>query len=324
MTAQLELSKPMGHRVVTEEEIAAFARLTGDDARIHLDAEFARANGLPGPIAQGLLGASWALGALTQNAPERMGAGEPGAWLCGFSVRFTRMVVAGDTLSFRWRDSPPIDQSSTGSKSLITVVEIANQREEVVSSGEVTLYIGSKPDELSQSPARWLVEPPSPIRERTGPPAVYFAEDVLEYGPRGEVGVRSVSEADVVSFAEHTGELNPLYLNSSYAEGTRCGSRITPPMLTFCLGFATFLHELLTIPMPSAGFAGHLGDTWHCYRPVSFGDSLRVAHQPLSCARTRSRPEMAVVRFGLQVINQDDVVVQDGEVSMMIPGRPRR
>jgi acyl dehydratase len=73
--------------------------------------------------------------------------------------------------------------------------------------------------------------------------------------------------------------------------------------------------------MPTAGFAGHLGDTWNFFRPVLADDAIRVVHKPLSCVRTRSRPEMAVVRFGLQMVNQRDVVVQDGEVSMMIPGR---
>lgn len=319
VTANLEMSTAIGQRTVTADEIAAFACLTGDFSRMHLDHEFARASGLPGPVAHGLLSACWALGALTLHAPERMGVGVSDAYVSGFSIRLARVVVAGDTLSFRWRNAPEPDASSSV-RSRTTAIEVLNQRDEVVSSGRLTLCTGSQRgacDELPDPPGRWSVE--AVVASR--PPAVYFAEDVFEFGPRGELLGRTLTETDVVSFANRMGELNPLYLNAGFASGSRFGGRIAPPMLTFCFGFADFLRELLRIPLPSADFAGHLGDAWNFYRPVSIGDTLRVVHQPLSCVRSRSRPEMALLRFGLQLVNQDDVVVQDGEVTMMIPGR---
>ena len=44
-----------GHIVVTEAHIVAFAGLSGDFFDIHMDDEFARAQGFPGRIAHGLL-----------------------------------------------------------------------------------------------------------------------------------------------------------------------------------------------------------------------------------------------------------------------------
>lgn len=318
MTAT-EMSAAVGHRTVTAEEISAFASLTGDYSRIHLDHEFSRASGMGGLVAHGLLGASWVLGALTLHAPERLGVGEADAYVAGYSVRFAGLVLAGDTLSFRWCDDAELSTASP-STSRATAFEVLNQRDEVVTRGSLTVTPGSSEGDagkLPDPPTRWSA-PASPAGES---PDVYYAEDIFERGPRGETLGRSVTESDVVGFTGRVGELNPLYLNREFAVSSRFGVRIAPPMMTFCLGFAEFLREFLKVPMPSSGFAGHLGDRWNFYRPVEIGDTIRTLHKPVSCRRSRSRPEMSLVGFGLQMVNQHDVVVQDGEVTMMIPGR---
>ena len=51
------------------------------------------------------------------------------------------------------------------------------------------------------------------------------------------------------------------------------------------------------------------------------GDTIRTRHRPVRCTPSRSRPEMSVVHFALQLINQRDELVQDGEVAMWIPSR---
>ena len=162
-----------------------------------------------------------------------------------------------------------------------------------------------------------IIEPP-----RAGAaPSPLYAEDLVEGGPRGESLGRTVTEADVVGFANFTGELNPLYLNGEVARSGLFGARIAPPMWAFCIGFGDFLRELLSVQMASSGFAGHLGDSWRFFAPIHIGDTIRTRHQPLSCVRSKSRPEMAIVHFGLQLLNQRGEVVQDGRVAMMIPLR---
>ena len=74
--------------------------------------------------------------------------------------------------------------------------------------------------------------------------------------------------------------------------------------------------------MPEGGFAGHLGDSWRVFAPLHLGDTIRTRYRTLSCRPSRSRPEMAIVCFGVQLLNQRSVLVQDGEVVMMIPRRP--
>ncbi len=307
-----------GHRTVTPDAIATFGALTGDYSRIHVDAEAGRAAGYGGPIAHGLLTASWALGALSLHAPEELGIGDSAVLQRGLSIRLQRVVRAGDTLSVRWspgvtsRDGPP---PSNAGRSV--AFETLNQRGETTCTGR--LEIGPGPQaRVADPPTAWPVEPSPELR----PGEILYAEDLLERGPRGETLGRTLTESEIVQYARHVGELNPLYLDEVFARGTASGRRIAPPMLVFCLAFADFLRELLKAPMPDQGFAGHVGDHWRWLAPVHPGDTLRTRHRPLACEPSRSRPERAIVRFGLQVLNQDDVLVQDGETVMLIPARP--
>ena len=54
-------------RTITENDIMEFARLTGDDNRIHTDAEFSKTTPFGQQIAHGLLGMSIALGLTWQT-----------------------------------------------------------------------------------------------------------------------------------------------------------------------------------------------------------------------------------------------------------------
>ncbi len=76
-----------------EEQIAAYARASGDLNPIHLDAKFAQSVGLPGVIAHGMLQMSMAaiVAAKAAGGAQR---------LRRLSVRFAGMVEPGDTVTF--------------------------------------------------------------------------------------------------------------------------------------------------------------------------------------------------------------------------------
>jgi acyl dehydratase len=292
-----------------------FGGLTGDYAQMHFDHDFGPAAGMGGTIAHGLLSASWSLGALTLHAPERLAVGDPTAFIAGYRIRFSHMVYLGDRFSLRWTEAQgPCVEGLEGRSSLDTGFEIVNQRGETTCTGAVSVCRGeagaAAPDPMTLEPRR-AEKLPEPL----------FADDLVEHGPRGESLGRTVTEADIVGYANFTGELNPLYLNEEFARSAGFGTRIAPPMWTFCVGFGDYLRELLAVRMPASGFAGHLGDSWRFFAPVRLGDTIRTRHRPLSFTPSKSRPEMGIVQFGLQLLNQRDEVVQDGHVAMMMPTR---
>ena len=291
-----------GHRTVTDAAVASFGVLTGDYARMHFDHHWGKASAIGGSIAHGLLSACWAVGAMTRHAPERIGVGDPEAVVAGFSVKFGRMVYVGDTLC--------VQHVTEGSD---TGFEMRTQDDEVATQGRLTLTRGALPP----APEPFEVAPWSP----PGSGQTIYADDLLEQGPRAEGPGRTLTEGEAVRFATEVGETNPLYLNRVFAESARFGRCVAPPMLTFCLAFSDFLDDLLRMPMPNTGFAGHLGDSWTLHAPVSIGDTVRGRYCVEDVRPSKSHPERAVVRFGLQVLNQHDAVVQSGAVMMMIGRR---
>jgi acyl dehydratase len=77
----------------TKEQIAAYAKASGDVNPIHLDDDFARTVGLPGVIAHGMLqmGLMATVAAQAAGGPDR---------LRRLYCRFAGMVVPGDTVTF--------------------------------------------------------------------------------------------------------------------------------------------------------------------------------------------------------------------------------
>ncbi|MCH2185423.1 MaoC family dehydratase N-terminal domain-containing protein [Myxococcota bacterium] len=309
-----------GHRTVTQAAVHAFASLTGDYSRMHLDHDFARTLQGGRPIAHGLLSACWALGVLTRSSHDPLRTRDSQSGVVAFEIRFQKVVSIGDTLALRWPHpggkAGSLSGEIEGNHSSL-IFEVLNQDDEVTSRGEVTVARDQALEPAEAPPEAW----PQEVWSLPDSPAIFFAEDLLHSGPRGETSGQTFTEADVLSFAREVGELNPRFLNAEFAARTAAGERLVPPMLIFCLGFAEFLQALLSAPMPDSGFAGHLGDTWRVYRPVRVGDTIICRHRPLSCKNSKSRPGQAIVEFGLQFLNQHSEVVQDGVVAMMIPTR---
>ena len=309
------MESALGHRTVTHAAVSAFGGMTGDRARLHFDHHFGRAHG--GPIAHGLLNACWAVGALTLHASERMGINEADAVFGEFSLRLQQVVKVGDTLCLRVSDATNADAAApAGASAQSSAFETLNQEGVTTSSGQVTIWRGGA--QPGAAPEIWELEAAAPrTTDRT-----LYAEDMLEAGPRGVSAGRTLTESDVVAFATEVGELNPSYLNAEFAKDSTDGARIVPPMLTFCIGFADFLRALLALPLSSSGFAGHVGDHWRRFAPVYLGDTLQTRFKPLSVRTSTSRPERCVVQFGLQLVNQHERVVQEGETIMLMPTGP--
>lgn len=308
-----------GHRTITAADVVYFGGATGDYARLHFDHGLAAAEpGSPPPIVHGLLSAALALGGLTWNAPELLGSDDPDAAITAFSIRLERSVRIGDRLAVRHRvASASAVESIASEQGGDLEYEVSNARGERTARGVVSVR-----RRAGCAPSGSAME--QPVWRRDAGPRPLFAEDLLEFGPRGESPGRTLSEADVVGFTNWSAERRPLYLNEPFARRGRFGGRVVPPILTFCLGFGDFLRDLLSAELPATGLAGHLGDTFRCFAPVRVGDTVRTRHRPIRVTLSRGRPEMCVVHFGLELLNQRDERVQDGEVAMFIPTRAGR
>jgi len=84
----------------TKEQIAGYAEASGDHNPIHLDDDFARAVGLPGVIAHGML----QMGIAGTVAAEAAGGGDR---LRRLVCRFSGMVLPGDSVTFTAEPGAP-------------------------------------------------------------------------------------------------------------------------------------------------------------------------------------------------------------------------
>ena len=302
----------VGHRTVTADTVATFAGLTGDYARIHVDHTLGAASPYGRGFAHGLLGASFALGAMTLYQPDRLRLGDPGVAPLAFAVRFDDVLRFDDTIAVH--ASPALDvgppwRSATGETA--AGFTVSNQAGAPLTRG----HLVTGPARPIAAAAPWAPDaaPALPSRGRLG------AEEIFRNGPRGVARVRTITESDVVGFCNFTGDLNPLYLDTVFAARTPIGSRAAPPMLCFCLAFGSWLREFLRMPMAGGEMnAGHLGDRWSSHAPVRWGDTLDVHFRPERLRPTRSDPSRAVLTYALRLSNQRHEVVQSAEVDLML------
>jgi len=147
------------------------------------------------------------------------------------------------------------------------------------------------------------------------PRGLYFEE--FEQGQVVSSPGRTITEADVVAFAGLSGDYNQLHTDDEFARETPYGRRIA--------------HGLLGLSAASglaarAGFIegttqAFIGLTYKFKAPVFVGDTI---HLRATVSKLRPMPSMGggMVVFAMEVLNQRGEVVQEGDWTLLMRGRP--
>ena len=117
---------------------------------------------------------------------------------------------------------------------------------------------------------------------------------------------KTITDADVMTFAEVTGDFNPVHVDEAAAARTRFGGRIAHGMLSAGLVSAAIGNKL-----PGAGSI-YLGQTLRFTLPVRIGDTITA-----TITVTEILPKR---RLKLSTIctNQNCEKVLDGEATVML------
>jgi acyl dehydratase len=138
MTTAKAQAEPEGERIpeltkhITQEQIDAYADVSGDHNPIHVNPDVARAVGLDGTIAHGMLSMAFAAQLLTDWLATRP---KPGGWVMRLRVRFQGMTQPGDTLTCRGALGPRTDNQQA------VEVWIDNQRGERLTTGDADVIV---------------------------------------------------------------------------------------------------------------------------------------------------------------------------------------
>jgi len=144
---------------------------------------------------------------------------------------------------------------------------------------------------------------------------LYFED--LTVGMRFETSRRTITETDLVNFSGVSGDFNPLHTDEEFARSTSYGRRIAHGALV--LSIATGLRQRTGV------FEGTLMAfleirSWRFLKPVFIGDTVRVTAE-IRELRETSKPEHGVMVQHVQVLNQRDEVVEQGEFIGLIRRR---
>ncbi|SCU75942.1 Acyl dehydratase [Cupriavidus necator] len=124
-------------RTITEADVAAFAALTGDFNKVHVDAEFAKGTIFGQRIAHGMLVASFMAGLTSRSIPNQFFEGSLFSVLEN-RLKFPKPTFIGDTLRV---DIEVVEQKTTSrpDRGIVSFMRRGiNQRGEVVAEMAAT------------------------------------------------------------------------------------------------------------------------------------------------------------------------------------------
>lgn len=128
----------------------------------------------------------------------------------------------------------------------------------------------------------------------------------FELGAIYDTQARTITEADVVSFAGLSGDFNPIHTDAEAAKNGPFGERIAHGMLTVAM--ATGMANMTGL---MAGTTIALMEQNVKYKgAVKFGDTVRLQMEVIE-KRETSKPDRGVVKLAARVLNQRDELVVD-------------
>ncbi|UCE09958.1 MAG: MaoC family dehydratase [Candidatus Thorarchaeota archaeon] len=123
----------------------------------------------------------------------------------------------------------------------------------------------------------------------------------IEIGQSAEV-VRTITEDDIQTFGDLSGDYNPLHFDEEWAKTTMFGSRIAHGILT-----AAFISTAIGMKLPGPGTI-YMSQKMRFMGPVRIGDTVTARVEVVQKDDTKKRITLSTV-----CTNQDGEVVLDGE-----------
>jgi 3-hydroxybutyryl-CoA dehydratase len=135
----------------------------------------------------------------------------------------------------------------------------------------------------------------------------YFLED-LKVGQEASMS-KTVTEADIATFAELSGDRNPVHLDAAYAATTMFKERIAHGMLS-----AGYISAVFGMHLPGPGSI-YISQSLNFKAPVKIGDTVTASVKVIEII-----PEKKRARFET-VCSVGGNPVLTGEATLMIPVR---
>ncbi len=138
-------------------------------------------------------------------------------------------------------------------------------------------------------------------------PKTHYFED-LEIGMDASY-TRVVTEADIISYADISGDFNPVHMDEEYAKRTMFKGRIAHGLLT-----ASYISAVFGMELPGPG-AIYVSQTLNFKAPVMIGATVVATVRIIELVPSKKRALFdCICTIG-------EKVVLDGEAMLMVPSR---
>lgn len=129
---------------------------------------------------------------------------------------------------------------------------------------------------------------------------------------------RTITEADIVSFAGWSWDTNPVHTDAVRSAAGRFGQPIAHGLLglSVAMGLVSRLGVFESCSIALLGIDG-----WRFEHPIVAGDTIRCALR-ITGARATSNGKAGILERELTLTNQDETVVQRGNIGLMVARRP--
>jgi acyl dehydratase len=141
--------------------------------------------------------------------------------------------------------------------------------------------------------------------------------DDLVVGDEWESPSRTVTESDVVIFAGLSGDFNPLHMDHAFSRTGPFGR----PVAHGLLGMSIATGLISQAPrVDTMAFLAIL--EWRFLRPILFGDTIHAVSK-VESLEPHANGRRGVVTWQRRILNQNDVLVQEGRTQTLVRARSR-
>ncbi len=135
-----------------------------------------------------------------------------------------------------------------------------------------------------------------------------FDFDEIKLGQTAIFG-KTVTEADILTFAAVSGDTNPVHLNEDFAKPTMFKTRIAHGMLS-----ASFISTVIGTKLPGPGCI-YVSQSLRFKAPVRIGDTVTARAEVIGLIPEKRRLKLKTT------CHCGETVVIDGEAEVLIPKR---
>ena len=129
----------------------------------------------------------------------------------------------------------------------------------------------------------------------------------LSVGANAETS-KTITSEDILSFAQATGDFNPVHIDDEAAKKSPFGERIAHGMLS-----AGLISAVLGMKLPGPGVI-YMSQSLRFVRPVKIGDTITARAEVTEVMTAKKRAKLATT-----CRNQKGEMVLEGEALVMVP-----